>query len=37
MRNFVAKNMKQSGTGKHKAKFGKHVSRTRAKQLMLRD
>lgn len=31
--NFVAKHAKSSGTGRHKAKFGKHVSRARGKQL----
>lgn len=34
--NFVAKHAKRCGTGRHKAKFGKHVSRARAKQLALR-
>jgi hypothetical protein len=33
--NFVAKHSKSSGTGRHKAKFGKHVSRARGKQLAL--
>lgn len=33
MRNFVAKNIKQSGQGVHKDKYGKHMSRARRKQL----
>jgi hypothetical protein len=31
--NFVAKHAKRCGTGQHKAKFGKNVSRARAKHL----
>ena len=33
MRNFVQKNMKQSGTGVHKDKFHKNMSRARRKHL----
>ena len=33
MRNFVAKNIKKSGTGIHKAKYGKLISRARMKHL----
>jgi len=31
--NFVAKHIKRSGTGQHKAKFGKNISRARSKHL----
>ena len=33
VRNWVAKNAKTSGTGQHRPKFGKFVSRARQKQL----
>jgi hypothetical protein len=36
MRNWVAKNMKQSGQGVHKAKQGRFASRARIKQNLLK-
>jgi hypothetical protein len=36
MNNFVAKHIKRSGSGVHKAKYGKHISRARNKHLALR-
>ena len=35
MNNFVTKHLKRCGSGRHKAKYGKHISRTRSKQLAL--
>jgi hypothetical protein len=36
MNNYCAKYCKRSGAGQHKAKFGKTISRARAKCLIVR-